>query len=144
MLQQISKFALLILVIAILYLLITGNIFSASPFVIGAQVLAIGISVWARRSFKSGGFNIHAEPKGEQLIVSGPYKYIRHPMYTSALLLIWSSVLSHLSPLEVGIGVIVTTSAFVRIAVEEQFLRARFADYENYSYTTSRIIPFLI
>ncbi len=54
MMKLISKFALLILIIAVLYLLISGNLLSRSPLIIAGQLLAIALSIWARRSFQGG------------------------------------------------------------------------------------------
>lgn len=142
--KLIAKFALAILIIVLLYLLISGNLLSPSPFVIAAQVLAVTLNLWARRSFQAGQFSIHAEPREGQLLLRGPYRFIRHPMYASALLLVWSSILGHISPINVVIGLIMTGVIAIRIMVEEQFLRTRYPDYEEYSRKTRRIIPLII
>jgi protein-S-isoprenylcysteine O-methyltransferase Ste14 len=143
-LKQISKFALLILIIAILYLLISGSLLSRSPFIIVGQLLAIALGIWARRSFQGEQFSIHAEPAEGPLLLTGPYRFIRHPMYTFALLFVWISILGHLSLITVVIGLIVTSVIIVRVVTEEQFLRARYPDYAEYSRQTRRIIPFII
>ena len=142
--KLISKFALLILVIAILYLLISANLLSPSPLIIAGQLSAIALGIWARRSFLGGRFSIHAEPVERPLLSIGPYRFIRHPMYTAALLLVWSSILGHFSLLNVGIGLIVTVNIAIRIVTEERFLRTRYPDYAEYSRKTRRIIPFVI
>ena len=139
----ISKFALPISILAGLYLLLTGNLFSINLFLV-AQVLAIAMMPWARRSFQPGQFNIHAEPKEGQMISSGPYKYIRHPMYASALVIIWSGILGHFSYLNLVIGVIVTVVISIRIMIEEQYLRAHYPEYLDFSRKTKMIIPFII
>ena len=144
MLKLISKFALLILIIAILYLLISGNLFSRSPFIIAGQLLAIGLGIWARQSFQGEQFSIHAEPVAGSLLLIGPYRFIRHPMYAFALLFVWISILGHLSLVTVVIGLIVTGVIAIRIVTEEQFLRAHYPDYAEYSRQTRRVIPFII
>jgi protein-S-isoprenylcysteine O-methyltransferase Ste14 len=144
MMKMISKFALPILIVAILSLLISSNLLSLSPFVIAAQLLAVALSFWARRNFQAGQFSIHAEPKDGSLLLTGPYQFIRHPMYTAALLLIWSSILGHLSLITVIIGLIVTSEIAVRIVTEERFLRAHFPDYAEYSRKTKRVVPFIV
>jgi protein-S-isoprenylcysteine O-methyltransferase Ste14 len=142
--KLISKFALLIVILAILYLLISGNLFSRSPLIIAGQLLALALGIWARRSFQGGQFSIHAEPAGGSLLLTGPYQFIRHPMYTFALLLVWVSILGHLSLITVVVGLIVTGVIAIRIVTEEQFLQARYPDYAEYSGQTKRIIPFII
>ena len=143
MIKYISKFALLILVLSIIYLLISGNMLSESPFIIIGQLLSVGFSIWARRSFQKEQFSIDAEPSNGPLLTTGPYKFVRHPMYTSALFLIWISIIGHLSILTVAIGVVVSTVILIRIITEEQLLRERFLDYNLYALKTKTIIPFL-
>jgi len=143
MMKIISTFALPVSILAGLYFLITGNLFSINLFLV-AQVLAIAMMPWARRSFQPGQFNIHAEPKEGQMISSGPYQFIRHPMYASALVIIWSGVLGHMSYLNLVIGVIVTVVISIRIMIEEQYLRAHYPEYLEFSRKTKMIIPFII
>ena len=144
MIKLISKFALLIVIIVILYLLISGNLLSRSPFIIAGQLLAIALAIWARQSFQGRQFSLHAEPAEGPLLLTGPYQFFRHPMYTFALLFVWISILGHLSLITVLIGLIVTGVIAVRIVTEEQFLRVRYPDYAEYSHKTKRIIPFII
>jgi protein-S-isoprenylcysteine O-methyltransferase Ste14 len=127
-----------------MFLLISGNLLSRSPIVIAGQLLAIALSIWARKSFKDGQFSFHAQPVERPLLKLGPYNYIRHPMYSAALLFVWVSILGHLSPLTIFIGLFVTTIIVIRIVVEEQFLRAYYANYTNYSLKTKRILPYII
>jgi len=83
--------------------------------------------------------------KEHKVIDSGPYKFLRHPSYTGALLAFagfglclhnWIAVLAILLPV---------TAAFLwRISVEEQALnRALGDDYGNYAARTKRLLPFL-
>ena len=144
MMKQISKLALLILIVTILYLLISGNLLALSPVVIAAQLLAIALSVWARRTFQTDQFSIQAEPQEGQLLLKGPYQFIRHPMYAAALLLIWSGILGHISPVNLLIGVSITGVIAIRIVVEEQYLRTRYPGYTDYSHRTKRLIPLII
>lgn len=104
----------------------------------------MALGIWARRSFQGEQFSIHAEPVAGSLLLTGPYHFIRHPMYAFVLLFVWTGILGHLSLITVAIGLIVTGVIAVRIVTEEQFLRVRFPDYVEYSGKTKRIIPFII
>lgn len=77
--KQIAQFALFILLVALLYLLISGNLLSPSPLVIAGQSFAVALSVWARHSFQAGQFSVQVEPKAGPCLSTGPYQYIRHP-----------------------------------------------------------------
>lgn len=142
--KAISKFTLLLVLAAILYMLLSGNLISLSPVIIAIQILSLGLSVWARKSFQPGQFSINAEPKEGGVLHRGPYQFIRHPMYASALLIIWSGVLGHYSPINLAIALIITTAVAIRIIVEEQGLRTQYPDYAEYAHTTKLIIPLLI
>jgi protein-S-isoprenylcysteine O-methyltransferase Ste14 len=141
--KLISQSALLLVVVAIFFLALTGGLFSRSPLVIGGQLLAVLLAVWARRSFGAAQFSIQAAPAGGGVISAGPYRFIRHPMYAAALLLIWTSIAGHWSPLNAGVGVLVTAVILIRIAAEETLLQASYPDYLSYTGQTKRIIPFL-
>lgn len=144
MIKIISKFALLFTILAIIFLIISNSLFSPSPIVIAVQVVAVGLGIWARRSFQAGQFSIHARPVGDGILINrGPYHFIRHPMYTAAQLIIWSGILSHFSPMNVAIGFIAIVVMLMRITTEEEFLRSRYADYTNYALKTKKLIPFV-
>jgi protein-S-isoprenylcysteine O-methyltransferase Ste14 len=143
MMRLISKFGLLIIIIVILFLLVTRNFFSSSPLVITGQLLAVVLGIWARLSFHKDQFSIHAEPVEGSLLTTGPYRFIRHPMYASALLLIWSAILGHLSYLTAFAGLIASGVMAVRIKTEEEILLKHNPGYSEYSQKTKRIIPFV-
>ncbi len=144
MLKLVSNVALLVVVGTLLALALSKNLFSVSPVVIGAQVAAVLLAVWARRSFPSGSFRVMEAPSGGGLIKRGPYRVIRHPMYTAALLVLWSGVLSHAAPWSLAAGVIVTSVVAARIVHEERLLRGRYADFAEYAKSTKAVVPFVV
>ncbi|MFN8402916.1 MAG: isoprenylcysteine carboxylmethyltransferase family protein [Anaerolineales bacterium] len=141
--KLISKFFFPLFVLSILYLLLSKNLLSPSPLIIAIQVLALALGVWARRTFQAGQFSTHAEVKDGQLLVKGPYQVIRHPIYTTVLTLVWSSVAGHPSLTTVIISVFMTIVTIARISTEEEFLRTHYPAYEEYARKTKRIIPYI-
>ena len=139
-----SPLPLLVVVVAIAVLGVTGNLFAASPFVITAQVTAVALNVWARISFPRGTFRVTAAPGDASIIMRGPYRFIRHPMYSAALVFIWAGVASHLSVLTLTIGIAVTAVIIARVIVEERLLRAKYPEYLDYSRSTKALIPFVL
>lgn len=138
-----SALPLLFILAAIVVLGVTGNLVSSSPFAIAAQVAAVVLNVWARISFQKGTFRVTAAPRGTSIITRGPYRFIRHPMYSAALLFIWAGVASHLSALTLAIGIAATALCIVRVIVEERLLRATYPDYVDYSKATKAFIPYV-
>jgi protein-S-isoprenylcysteine O-methyltransferase Ste14 len=141
--KLISKLFFPIFVATMLYLLISGNLLSSSPLVIAVQILALALGLWARRTFQSRQFSTGAETKEGQLLMAGPYQFIRHPIYSTVLVLVWSSVLGHPSLTTLIVSVLMTVVTIIRVLTEEQFLRERYPDYPEYSRKTRRMIPFL-
>jgi protein-S-isoprenylcysteine O-methyltransferase Ste14 len=83
---------------------------------------------------------------GQVLTVSGPYRWIRHPIY-AAFLLILSAPLLLSGNLALGLPWILATALDVsaRIEVEERLLQAEFGEaYREYGQRTGRIIPHTI
>lgn len=83
--------------------------------------------------------------KNHKLITNGPYKYIRHPMYTQ----IWIWVICQwliLSNWVVGlVGILTWTILYViRIPEEEKMMVEEFGqEYEDYMRKTKKIIPWV-
>ena len=81
--------------------------------------------------------------KDHKLITEGPYKYVRHPMYTQ----IWICVLCQgliLSNWAVGLIGILTWSIlyFIRLPGEEKMMIDEFGEeYKTYMKRTKRIVP---
>jgi len=142
-LTVVTRYALFFVIGAVILLAATGNLFSSSVIVIAAQLLAAVIAIWARRSFPTKTFRVDAIPSAETVIRRGPYRLIRHPMYSAALLFIWAAVLSHLSLWTTTIGAVVTIITTLRVAFEERFLRDRYPQYAAYAQATKAIVPYL-
>lgn len=140
----VSKFALVITGASILFLVVTQLLHPLVPVAVAVELLAVGLSVWARRSFPGGQFSIGAEPLPGPLLSRGPYRFIRHPMYATALLILWASVLSRVTPVSLGLGLVVSAVIATRIAVEETFLVERIPDYAAYARRTKRLIPLVL
>jgi protein-S-isoprenylcysteine O-methyltransferase Ste14 len=138
-----SAFPLLFVVAAILVFGATGNLLTWSPFVIGVQVVAVSLSAWARHSFQKGAFRVTAAPAGTTLIRRGPYRIVRHPMYSAALLFVWAAVVGHPLAWTLAIGVAVTGVVVARVVAEDRLLRGQFAEYDDYTRSTKALLPYV-
>ena len=140
----ISRYALFFVIGTVVLLAVTNDLLSSSPYVIIAQLLAVGTAVWARRSFPANTFRVDSTPSAGIVIRSGPYRLIRHPMYSAALLLIWAAVLSHISLWTITVGLLVLVIVVLRVVYEERYLCELYPDYTEYMKATKAIIPFII
>ncbi len=138
-----SALPLALVVATVVALAVTGNLFAWSPSVIAAQAAAVLLNVWARRSFQAGTFRVTAAPGGNSIIRRGPYRVIRHPMYSAVMLFVWAGIISHLSAATLVAGAILTALVITRIVAEERLLRARYPDYADYAGSTKALVPFV-
>jgi len=106
------------------------------------NALGLVLAVWARRClgrYWSGKITIKVD---HQLIRSGPYRLIRHPIYTALLgLYLGTAIVS--GELHALIGLALVIIAYLRkIRLEEaNLMRAFGADYRGYRSETWALLP---
>jgi protein-S-isoprenylcysteine O-methyltransferase Ste14 len=127
----------------LLGLLYSHSLLSPSPLVIGLQAVAVALMVWARITFGQRSFHAAADTTAGGLVTSGPYRYIRNPIYTSLLLFCFAGAGAHVSRWSAVFALVVLVGALGRIVAEERFLRARYPEYAQYAARTKRILPFV-
>jgi len=112
---------------------------------LGALAVAIGLAfaVWARRHLGRNWSGIVTVKEGHVLIRSGPYRILRHPIY-SGLLLALIGTAAAIDEIRGGLAVVCAVVGFVRkIRVEEQQMLETFVEYDAYRRETAALIPFL-
>jgi protein-S-isoprenylcysteine O-methyltransferase Ste14 len=140
---MLSIIATAISVLALATLILRHGLFSASPVVIALQVFAVLLMLWARMTLGARSFHFSANPTQGGLVTSGPYRYIRHPIYAAVVIFIVAGVVANLSILNGILGLIVVAGMTTRALCEERFLRAEYSEYTAYSSYTWRMIPFV-
>jgi len=108
-------------------------------------VVGLGFSVLARAWL---GRNWSAEvtvKRGHELVRSGPYALVRHPIYTGLLLALTGTVLM-VGKWRALIGLVLIVAAVLRKAtVEERFMTEQFGEaYAHYRAKVPALIPFLV
>ena len=126
----------------IIFFLQKGNALVANWITNSLAILGLLVVLWARISL---GRNIGMVPAQRELVHSGAYAFMRHPVYTGVLLTSTAFVLRAYSPLNVllmGLGIFWFIP--VKSLVEENFLRAdpQYAAYMQ--RVRARWIPFVI
>ena len=142
MLKTLSIAGFAILFLSFAGLVLTSSVFSRSPIVIGVQIAAGLLMLWARITFGERSFHAAADPTEGGLITTGPYRFIRPPIYTSICLFTWAGVSAHLSSLSITLAIVFTAGAILRIFCEEKLLIAHYPEYAAYARRTKRMIPF--
>jgi protein-S-isoprenylcysteine O-methyltransferase Ste14 len=121
----------------------TGNLFSSSPVAIAVQVGAGALLVWARLTLGWRSFHVVANPTEGGLVTSGPYRYIRHPIYTAMVVVSGVGVAARWSCVSGLLCGFVVGCAFLRIFCEEVIVTARYPEYRQYAAKTWRMIPYV-
>ena len=118
---------------------------SFAIYCVGVAVLATGLAfaVWARVHLGRNWSGTVTIKEGHELIRSGPYAYVRHPIYTGVLTAVLGTALAS-GTVHAALGLLVIAAALLRkLRIEERFLRETFPqDYPDYSAHTPALIPF--
>jgi protein-S-isoprenylcysteine O-methyltransferase Ste14 len=144
MMHVISSVAFSVFLLSLLTLGLTGGLFSAAPAVIACQACGFAVMLWGRLSFPKGSFSFGAKPVTSTIVKAGPYRFVRHPIYAGAMLVLWSSIAGHASVAHAAIGLAATLFVAGKIAHEERLLRASLPGYEEYARSTKTVIPFVL
>jgi protein-S-isoprenylcysteine O-methyltransferase Ste14 len=141
MLRPLSLFGYVAMVAAIVGLFLSHALFSPSPLVIVPQALAVALMLWARVTFGRRSFHATAGATGGGLVTSGPYRFVRHPIYTAVCLFGWAGVLAHWSWRSAALGILLLAGALTRMLCEERLVAERYPEYPAYARRTRRMIP---
>jgi protein-S-isoprenylcysteine O-methyltransferase Ste14 len=111
---------------------------------LGIAACGAGFSIWARLTLGENWSATATIKRDHALIMRGPYRAVRHPIYTGILVALLGSALqqglvrSFLAVLICAVGL------WLKVAVEEQFMVQRFGEqYLRYRRDVSALVPYL-
>ncbi len=91
-----------------------------------------------------GTFNIRPTLKKDaKLVVCGPYRYIRHPMYVSVFLACGGLVATSWDILRIGLLSFLFVVMYCKASMEEKILHHVFSEFQNFKAKTGMFIPWL-
>lgn len=103
----------------------------------------IGFAIWARVHLGRNWSSYPTRKEDHALVTSGPYKYVRHPIYTGVLFAILGTVVLNGVPWLVLMAVVFAVF-FLRIRKEEKIMTELFPNrYPEYKKRTKALIPFV-
>lgn len=101
----------------------------------------LGFSVWARRHLgRNWSANVTLK-EGHVLIRSGPYRYVRHPIYTGVLLAFLGTALTMGEWRGLAAFVLACVAFVLKSRWEESRLRLTFPEYDDYREHTAALVP---
>jgi protein-S-isoprenylcysteine O-methyltransferase Ste14 len=117
------------------------------PFWLGAALTLAGLlfTVWARVHLGRNWSATITLKQGHDLITSGPYRFVRHPIYTGLLLAFVGLALARGEWRGILAVVIVFGAFWRKLRIEERWMRAQFGGaYEEYSKRVAALVPFVL
>lgn len=118
---------------------------SFAAYWIGLLLLTagLGFTVWARVHLGRNWSGSVTVKEGHELIRSGAYAYVRHPIYTGLITaVLGTAIASGTARAALGL-VIITLSLLRKLRTEEGFMRETFpGEYPRYSAQVPALIPF--
>jgi protein-S-isoprenylcysteine O-methyltransferase Ste14 len=127
-------------------LALTHRVISEGPaLALGALALVMAgmlFAYWARVHLGRNWSGEVMVKVGHTLITSGPYRWVRHPIYGGMTLALVGTALATGAPYGFIGSALILFGFLIRLRLEEALMRETFPDeYDRYSRHTARLIP---
>jgi protein-S-isoprenylcysteine O-methyltransferase Ste14 len=120
----------------------TGPILARQPLLLIIELLGLGLGVWAIVAMRFFNFNITPAVKVDGYLVErGPYAFIRHPMYTSLILICLALVANTFSWARAAVFFALIIDLVIKLRYEEGLLSAHYSQYADYMTRSKRLLP---
>jgi len=124
------------------YLVLDTSWQRQEPLTLTIVTLAGCLAIWAIVVMQIDNLRIMPAPgSSARLVKKGPYKLIRHPMYSSLILLSVPIVITDFSYLRLSSCLMLLLLLLIKLHYEERLLCSRFPEYEAYTKTTWKLVP---
>jgi len=129
---------------SLLYIAVSGPILSNNPAGLLVESAGIFLAILAIYVVKIRNVNVTPTVKqNSELITSGPYRIIRHPMYIAQLIAVLPLIIDYFSWYRLITLILLLIILLVKIKYEEKQLITHFPEYLEYKKSTSRLIPYI-
>jgi protein-S-isoprenylcysteine O-methyltransferase Ste14 len=153
--SRITRLVLIICAFALLWLpsiplpLLNERFFPLSVwcFWSGAAITAAGLlfSVWARLHLGKNWSQAVTLKEDHELITTGPYALVRHPIYTGLLLGFIGCAVARGEWRGLVAVALVFVALWRKLRLEEKWMRVQFgASYETYSRRVAALVPYIV
>lgn len=115
-----------------------------SPWWLIASGLGVLVGLYTLLHNRLGNFGVYPEPREQaQLVTSGPYQWVRHPMYLSVLLFMLGIAMYNGGLLNQLSLVTLLAAILGKMHREERYLHQAFDGYGKYACNCKRLLPFI-
>jgi protein-S-isoprenylcysteine O-methyltransferase Ste14 len=110
----------------------------------GACVIGLAIAIWSRRILAGNWSSDVRFKQGHELVQTGPYRFVRHPIYTGILLMVFAPAIQY-GLLHCWLGALVMAIGFwIKLKQEETVMRQHFPEYVEYCKRVKALVPFIL
>jgi protein-S-isoprenylcysteine O-methyltransferase Ste14 len=133
-----------LLSIPLAFLVFTRRFTAIDPIVIGLQLAGLLVVIWARLTFGMRSLHAGSNPTAGGLVTTGPYRFVRHPIYAGALVIMLGTLIAHHDLQAILAVACVATGLVVRMFAEERAVVKTYPEYADYAKRTKRVIPWIL
>jgi protein-S-isoprenylcysteine O-methyltransferase Ste14 len=106
--------------------------------------LGIGFAIWARRTLGTNWSAIPTIKEGHELVMRGPYRLARHPIYTGILLALLGNNLAYGAVYNAILFVFCAAGIIWKLKIEERLMMQQFPEvYPEYKKQVKALVPFV-
>jgi protein-S-isoprenylcysteine O-methyltransferase Ste14 len=114
---------------------------------LGAAIAILGLlaAIWSRKVLADNWSNNVEFRQGHKLVERGPYRFIRHPIYSSILLMLFGTDLTINRLVGLASLLLFFIGFFIKLKQEERLLLRHFPEeYPGYKARTKMLVPFVV
>lgn len=115
--------------------------------IVGTAICVLGLilTLWARQTLAENWSSDVTFKQNHELIRTGPYRIVRHPIYTGLLVMILGTAI-HIGQVRGGVSLLLVAIGFwIKLSQEERLLLRHFPDvYPVYQREVKALVPFII
>ncbi|QYD67945.1 isoprenylcysteine carboxylmethyltransferase family protein [Paraburkholderia edwinii] len=105
----------------------------------------LGFATWARIQLAANWSGSVSIKKDHELVEAGPYRFVRHPIYTGLLVAIFGSTFCNGEYRGLAALLLVTIALWHKLKLEERWMSEIFGmRYERYKRRVAALIPFVL
>ena len=116
----------------------------ADWILVGVTAAGLAFTWWARIHLGELWSGDITRKAGHHIVDTGPYRIVRHPIYTGLLIAFYATALHRGTALALAGAALATAGLYVKARLEERFLSAELGPaYRSYSRRVPMLVPFL-
>jgi protein-S-isoprenylcysteine O-methyltransferase Ste14 len=108
-------------------------------------IIGLAFAFWARVTLGRNWSGVVTLKEGHELVERGPYRFVRHPIYTGILTMFFATALALGHVVGFAATLLTFASFWIKLCDEEQLMLQQFPHrYAAYRRRVKRIIPFVL